>query len=207
MRKKYLLALCSLIFIFLLYWLKCQIGINFTDSFSLSHQIPFTYLQRNDVIAAPQPGTLLYDSFDENKFISNWVHLWMKEEGGASKSYDRSGLNNTRCLLIKSTSKKSWSLSHNKFIQVTQGDIFSFQGSVKLQGDNISAYLGVAFFDKNKNVIQWNYINQKTDTIGTWTKVEKLFTIPEGINYINFRLSGVGIGEFRFDDISFSKQN
>ena len=41
---------------------------------------------------------------------------------------------------------------------------------------------------------------------GEWVKVEKKFTIPDGIDYIRFRLFGAGIREYRFDDINFRKE-
>jgi hypothetical protein len=89
---------------------------------------------------------------------------------------------------------------------VQKGDIFSFEVFVKSQGDNISAYAGVAVFDENKKAISWSYIKNKVDKTGEWVKVEKKFTIPDGIDYIRFRLFGAGIGEYRFDDINFRKE-
>jgi hypothetical protein len=87
-----------------------------------------------------------------------------------------------------------------------EGDIFSFEGSVKLQGHKISGYAGVAAFDKEKQAIKWNYISEKVNVPNKWTNVKKSFIISSGIHYIKFRLTGVGIGEFHFDDIRFKKE-
>ncbi len=130
----------------------------------------------------------------------------MREEGKDTVGYDSHGIKNSRCLLVKSNSTKSWSYSHNKYVEVLEGDIFSFEGLANLQGDKISAYAGIAAFDKQKNPIKWNYISEKVDKAKKWIKIKNKFIIPNGISHIRFRLSGVGIGEFKFDDISFRKE-
>ena len=131
----------------------------------------------------------------------------MREKGKVIKEHDSYGLNNSRCLVIKSSSTKSWSCSHRKYVRVKNGDVFGFKVSVKLQGDKLKAYAGVAAFDETKHAISWNYISEKIDRDAEWVTVEKTFTIPEGITYIRFRLAGTGVGEFRFDDIYFLKKN
>ena len=86
--------------------------------------------------------------------------------------YDSHGINNSHCLLIKSNSTKSWSYSHNKYVEVSEGDVFNFEGFAKIQGDKISAYAGIAAFDKYKNPIKWNYISKKVDKTEKWIKVK-----------------------------------
>jgi hypothetical protein len=154
----------------------------------------------------PEPGIILNDSFETWTIIRKWSDLWMREKGKVTLGYDSNDINNSRCLLIKSTSIKDWSYSHNKYVEVLKGDIFSFEGFVKLDGDKISAYTGVGAFDKHKNPIKWNYISKKVDKINKWIKIKNRFIVTDGISYINFSLSGNGIGEFKFDDISFKKE-
>ena len=194
------------IFVLFGYWAKCQTGTDFSGSISLSNLTPFKYLQRNDVISVPEPGIILNDSFETRPIIRNWSDLWMRDKGKVIVGYDSHGTNNSRCLLIKSTSTKSWAYSHNKYVEVLEGDVFSFEGFAEIQGDKISAYAGIAAFDKQKNPIKWNYIIKKVDKTKKWIHVNNRFTVANGVYYICFRLSGVGIGEFRFDDISFRKE-
>ena len=94
----------------------------------------------------------------------------------------------------------------NKYVEVLKGDIFSFEGFVKLEGDKISAYTGIAAFDKHKKPIKWNHISEKVEKTNKWIKAKNRFIVPSGINYIRFRLSGVGIGDFKFDNICFRKE-
>jgi hypothetical protein len=207
MMKKYLLALFIMVAILLsLYWFKCRIGINLFDLFSLSDSVPFCYFKKNEIIAIPEPGMLLNLSFDSYNFIEKWYVLWMREKGKVTITYDSKGINNSRCLLITSKSCKSWSCSHNKLIEVQKGDVFGFEGFVSLKGKNLSAYIGVSSFDEDKKVIQWSYLGETTSATVIWVKLAKHFTIPEGISYIDFKLSGAGTGEFRFDNILFWKE-
>ena len=207
MKLKYLIGILILSIVILFgYWIKCQTSANLSESVSLSNFIPFKYLQRNDVISVPEPGIILYDSFEKRPLISNWSKLWMREEGKVTLDYDSNGINNSRCLLVKSNSTKSWVYSHNKYVEVMKGDVFSFEGFAKIQGDKISAYAGIAAFDKHKKPIKWNYISEKVGKTNKWIKVNNRFIVPKGVNYIGFRLSGVGIGEFKFDNICFRKE-
>ena len=204
--KLYILACALLILVSLSgYWLKTRIGIDFFEGSTLSKYFPFNYLVPNNVLDDPPPGIILDDSFDSFSLFGNWTDLWMREQGKVAKGYDQKGRNNSRCLVIKSSSTKSWSSSYKKYVRVKKGDVFSFKVSAKLQGDTIAGYAGIATFDEKKQAISWNYISGKIDRTDEWVTVEKTFTIPEGITYIRFKLSGTGSGETRFDDIVFEK--
>ena len=78
----------------------------------------------------------------------------MRDEGKVTLDYDSNGISNSRCLLVKSNSTKSWAYSHNKYVEVLEGDFFSFEGFAKIQGANVSAYVGIAAFDKHKRPIK-----------------------------------------------------
>jgi hypothetical protein len=90
-------------------------------------------------------------------------------------------------------------------IRVREGDVFNYKVFVKLLGDNPTAFASVTTFDADKGVISWNDFSKQTDIMDQWVPLEKTFTIPEGTIYIRLRVSGSGIGEFRFDEVSFKK--
>jgi hypothetical protein len=187
------------------YWLKSQLRIEFFEGDTLSRYFPFNYLAPHRVIKPPRSGILLHDSFDSFPLFGNWSPLWMKEQGKVTKTYDAQGIDNSRCLLIDSSSAESWSCSHKNYIQSAPGDTFSFTASVQLHGDKLSAYASVAAFDEKKKAVSWNFISEKIEKTGEWVTVEKSFTIPEGISFLMFKISGAGVGEYRFDNITFSK--
>ena len=205
--KKFLLRLIAVIALSLLiYWLKCRMGINLTGLLSL-HDLPlFRGLQREEVIVQPPPGTLLSDSFDSFGIINHWSGLWMREKGRVTLAHDSKGRDSSRCLLIRSTSDRDWSYAHNRLIQVRADEVFSFRGWAWLEGEKASAFIGVAAFDQGRRAISWNYVAEKVDQRGIWVRLERTFRIPGGIDCIQFKLSGVGAGVYRFDDIRFEKE-
>jgi len=206
--KRYFYTIISIIiFIIFGYWLKCQLGMDISNSIHPSNYIPFKYLTKNTVIDDPKPGELITESFDGSKWIlNNWSELWMAEKGKVTQEYDKNGTNNSQALLIKSKSSKSWAYTHTMFIQAKPGDNFSFEGFVKSDGKTTTAYLGVASFDVNKKIIDYSYVKKKVNKSKMWTKVNEHFKVSDGIEYIQLRLTGSGIGEFRFDDIKLIKE-
>ena len=204
--KYFIVILLVFIAILSAYWFKSHLGYSFSKNFSLSRYFPFSYLKRNYVIEDPEPGILLNDSFDSWRLFSNWTKPWMREKDSVSQHYELIGRNSSRCLVIKNRSDKSWSISHNQFVEVQNGDVYSYQVFVKLKGENPSSWVGVALLDKNQDVFSWNYGTHKTERTGMWITLKNTFIIPDGIAYIQFRLAGTGEGEFWFDDVSFIKE-
>ena len=181
-------------------------GLSLSDTYSLSDYVPFRYLKGSDVIDSPNVGILLEDSFESIWGSRKWLGLWMREKGKVKLGYDSGEVENSRCLLVKSDSKEDWSCSHNKFIEVKKGDIFSYEVSIKIRGEKISGYASVDAFDEKKKVIKWHYISVEVNKTDSWVRVGKEFTISDDITYIRFGLGGTGIGEYRFDDVCFRKE-
>ena len=205
LKKRYLLVfLIPTLFVFA-YWLKCQLGINYSNSFSISSYFPFKYLI-NDVIKSPEPGIIIEDNFDKKRFIRIWSNLWMQKNGTVTKKISLNGINGSKCLLIKNAGKGSWRYSQNKSVEVKKGDIFYFEGFVNIKGDNLSAYLSVASLDENKKLINLHFFKEKVNKTGVWIRIEKQFKISDdNIRYICLWLAGLGKGDYRFDNIIFRK--
>jgi hypothetical protein len=130
----------------------------------------------------------------------------MREEGTVVQEFADDGLNGSGCLLIKNSSTGSWSYSHKKLFEVKKGDRYYFEGIANIQGQDISAAFSVAAFDPEKKVIDWNLIKQSIVKKGDWIKVATHFDVEEdAIKFIQFRLVGKGIGDYRFDQIEFHK--
>ena len=130
----------------------------------------------------------------------------MREDGKVTKEFSASGIDGSKCLLIKNSGSGSWTYSHNKLVEVKPGDLFAFDGIVNIEGHNLSAYLSLAAFDENKKVIAWNFFKEKVNQTGAWVRVKKQIAISDDtFKYIQFRLVGTGMGEYRFDRIAFKK--
>lgn len=186
------------------YWLKCRLGINFSDHYSLSRHLPFKYIAPDAIIAHPSPGILFEDSFNSFTFFGGWARLWPRERRLVEKSYDSGGINNSRCLIIQNKSKETWSLSHNKRIRVHNGEKFSFEVAVKLEGKSPVAHAEIAAYKKKHKIISLHYITKTTSQTNEWITLKKTFIVPADISYIKFRLSGEGEGRFLFDDVRFT---
>lgn len=206
MKRKYIVVACFILIIIpTLYWIKWELGLDFSEVYSLSNYPPFSYLPRNDTIKSAGPAMLLEDSFEPFRLKNKWHGLYSEDKDNVIRGYDTNGIGNSRCLLVRSASKKEWSCSHNRYVEVKKGDVFHYSVFVRLQGEKIRASAGADTFDSNKKVIKWGYVTQKVDENGPWIRIDKTFMIDDDVNYIRFRLSGVGVGEYRFDDVKFEK--
>jgi hypothetical protein len=188
----------------LLYWLKKRSGIDIFKSFSLSHIFPFKYIPEY-VIKNPRPGDLIIQEEFEKKFwpFTVWDSLWMRETGKVIKGFDYA-MNQSRCLLITSHSTRDWSFECLFLIRVEAGDVFYYEGSAMLQGEEAGAGLGFTTYDLKKNVLEWNYGSSAVKP-GPIMRIRRQVKIKEGIRFIRFRLSGIGCGQYRFDHIRLTK--
>lgn len=206
-KSRYLLFILIPAFLFLFgYWLKCQEGTNFFDSFSIGSYFPFYHL-RNETILSPPKGIIFYEDFDKINIFSKWSDS-LKSYTSATSELSKDGFNNTQCLLIRNSDDRRWVHSHKKKIETKIGDIFYYEGLVNIKGHRLHTYFSVSTFDEDKNIINWNVFKGDVNRIGSWVKVKKKFTISNNkIKFITFRLDGFGRGEFRFDNITFRKVN
>jgi hypothetical protein len=204
--KKLLIVLISLILLFLLaYFIKSRLGINVLKSASLSKYFPFKYLQPNPIVANPQVGVLLSDTFELPFWIEReWGDLWAREAGLVESEHTTEGVYGSKCLLIKSNSAKSWAYKHFKIISVEAGDRFGYEGYIRTAGDS-KVILSVVTYNEKRKVINWNYAAKTVHAAKNWVGVINEFEIPQDIKYIQFGLSGSGIGKAWIDNVAFSK--
>ncbi len=188
------------------YWFKATVGVNIFESYSLSNYFPFKYLIK-EVIVHPQPGEIIiYESFNSKSiFKRNWWFLWMREEDKVTINYDLNGINDSRCLSIKSSSKMKWSYTYYKFVEVQKGDVFRFEGLAEIQDKDLFLAFTIASFDKDKKVLKWNSDQPGIYRNNQFEMLTKKFTVANGTRFIRFRITGSGVGTFRFDDIQFKK--
>jgi len=200
-----LFIFCSLF----VYFIKCQLDICLIQDFPLDKYPPLSLLQNRNphhIVFAPRINVdLLPNRFI---FLSNadlWENLWVEEGGMVTLSDDLKGNNNGSSLLITSRSSNNWSLSHKKMFQVNPGEIYGFSGSIKILGKGTVGAMSVVLYDVNMNIKQWDYAVEYVTGADNWQKVNREFTVPVGVKYIRFRLSGTGIGKIWYNEIQFKK--
>ena len=206
--RKYIIAFIGFVFVFLLaYYAKCQLRFNIFESISLSKEFPFKYLQANPnpVVANPQAGVLLKDTFAAPFWSErNWSELWAREKGLVEIEYPADGADGTKCLLVKSNSAKDWALRHFKMISVKAGGRFGYEGRVKTTG-NAKVILSVVTYNEDMKVMNWGYAAKTVNAAKDWVEVTNKFEIPQDVQYIRFGLSGSGGGKAWIDNVVFSK--
>jgi hypothetical protein len=118
-------------------------------------------------------------------------------------------------LVIASRSSQDWALGHKKLFQARPGEVFNFSGRVKIAAalesrprndtNKIVGALSVALYDADMQVKEWNFAMETVAGADNWRKVDRTFTVPVGVKYLRFRLSGWGVGKAWFEGISFKK--
>jgi hypothetical protein len=204
-KKVFLLIGAFCLSVLLLYFLKLQIGINILDSISISHYFPFKYLT-TDIIKTPDSGILILEDFNKRRLFRSFTDLNMSERDTVSKMRSPHGYEGTACLLVTNAGHGTWVYPHRKMVKVEKGDRFQVEGRVYLQGDELSAGLSVAVYDKDQSIIKWSMFRRRIHKSGEWVGIDEQFEIPnDTIAYVRLRLVGSGKGICRFDDVLFRK--
>ena len=151
MRKALLLVLVITITVLSGYWFKAMLGIDISEAYSLSEYFPFKYVTKDHTVH-PEPGeTIFNEPFNSKSFFErDWWFLWMRDKSRVIANYDFGGINNSRCLLIESSSKNKWSYTYRKYMEVQQGDVYSFEGFAKVMDKDLSLAFTIASFDKDR---------------------------------------------------------
>jgi hypothetical protein len=187
------------------YWVKSRLGIDLFESISASSHFPFNLLY-NNVLTVDQPGTVLYEDFEQSRIFKRW--RIEHPRGGAKVVYKfirgEPG-NSSRFLQISSNRKNHWHYKFSKYIAVSKGDLFQVKGRLHIEPDSKNAFFSITGFDADKNAIDWRMVTHKVTQKGSWINTEKLFSITdERVRYISFRLIGYQ-GVYRFDDLFLNK--
>lgn len=207
MRKFFHNVALIIVLVIGLYWAKCQLGIDILPHFKWETEFPIlNALQKREVILKPRPGAVvLRATFDEIFPNMPWAELWMRDEGMVKDKLVRPGVGGSKCLLVRSSSPKDWSLGHQHLVAVKPGEVFAYSAQVRTQGE-ASGVLGVILFDKDRNVLRWVYGSKTIHHAPEWRAVSSSFLIPGDTYYIRFRLIGEGVGDVYFDDVCFSRE-
>lgn len=182
-------------------------GINFSETISLSHYFPFNYLNGSKTIGVDQYGILLREHFDTYPLFNNWHGIYTEGKGENIKIRPSIEEKRSRCLSVINRQADTWSLSHNKFVEVNIHDNFSYDAKVRVSGKNPIANVYVDAFDNDIKIVKWGYSNAATERLDEWIQLKNKLSIDdERIKYIRLRISGSGEGYFSFDDIIFKKE-
>ena len=186
-----------------LYWGKCQLGVDLIKGFAWEdHFTLLNSLQKQQYTTKPHSGVLLSSSFDELFPYRPWGNLWAREKLLVLHDVVPGGLKGSRCLRVESTSAFDWAMYQSHTYEVVPGERFKFEGYGR--SDGMAAGMSVLFYDAGHTVINWGFARQKIEGTG-WARYEREFTVPTGVAYVRFQLTGKGAGETYFDEVRFEK--
>ncbi|MHA1558853.1 MAG: hypothetical protein ACTSXG_03510 [Alphaproteobacteria bacterium] len=232
MKKLYKIIFYFILMFLALYAIKCQLRINIFDFYSLSNKFPFKYLQSvsTHIILNPKIGVLLEDSF-EWPFLSkrNWGGLWAAENNKKATNWrineladfriDKREKQNrdkvvlkysacvgldSRCLVIKSVSAKSWAYRAFEAVAVKKGETYAYNAFILASGAT-TANIHVTTYDHALKVIKWNFARASTQPQQAFQTISHQITIPKDVRYIRFGISGSGKGNISIDRVSLKR--
>jgi hypothetical protein len=179
----------------------------FSEKYSISQYFPFKYLARSEIITIPESGFIMTDDFDFGRIFSRWHHLWAQVENGVKLNNSREGYGQTKCLTVQNNNSKAWSLSPGALIQVTKGDMISFQALVMKEFITQSISLQLRGYDETRKETAPKLARTEKEPVpGKWELLRMEMLIPEGIRFITPKIRGAGSGLFKIDNIEISKE-
>ncbi|MEI6437353.1 MAG: hypothetical protein WCO69_01230 [Candidatus Omnitrophota bacterium] len=193
----------------LFYTVKCQLGIDLIPDFRWEeHFTVLNAFQKYSMTLHPKPGeVLLRASFDEALPSMPWGGVYGADRKQLKDHFVPGGIGGTKALLVEDVAAESWVKEFHHWVAVRPGEVFGFRGSTRIPGA-ARATLSVSLYDAGRTVIDHGYgsVSSGPDKTSQWQKLENRVTVPEGVAFIRFRLSGQGPGAVYFDDVSFWRE-
>ena len=157
--------------------------------------------------AEEEPFKFFKEDFNTFEFLDiEWGPLWSRQEGKIFLEKVRNNTDHSPAILIEHYGEKDWSYKSKRVIDVVKGEIFSFEGQMKLVGTTNSAALSVILYDENKKVMNWFYAKEDVHTRNQWVKVKRSFVVPDGAHTLRFRITGEGPGEVYVDNLFMERK-
>ncbi len=191
------------------YWTKCQLGVDIIDDFSWEEHFPLmNVFQKQVPVTYPRPGAVLIQaSFDRSFALAPWIKVYSTTRKFIREQIVKGGRSEPYALMIEDFSDDFWVKEYSHWIAVNTGDRFGYSGLVRLE-DTARVYMGLTLYDENKHVIDWNSAATALSADGSaaWKELSSRLTVPGGVAFIRFRVSGEKKGRVYVDDIRFWKE-
>jgi hypothetical protein len=110
-----------------------------------------------------------------------------------------------RTMTIRANTTERWNGNFTRFVQVNAGEHYQYSIRVRMTGAASYARASLITYDANRKALSWSNFTAKVVGHDEWLDLRRNFTIPAEVQYIKFRLTGAGIGEYRFDDFVLNK--
>jgi hypothetical protein len=196
------ILVCGLFF----YWAKCQMRVGIFPYLTWEQWIPaLNALQAREPVLNPQEGeTILHTTFDEGFFKKPKMDVWAAKKKSVKFDRVKAGLEGTWCLRVRSASGEGWSVQQHPLVEVRPGEVFVYDGFARTTGSVLPS-MNVILYDTDQKALDWWFAGQDVQS-QPWKHLHREFSVPEGVRYIRFRVSGTGTGESYFDDLTFTRK-
>jgi hypothetical protein len=186
------------------YWLKNFLGLNIFGELSLSRYPVFSALDSQVINSQPFPELVIADSFDETGPLASLKREWKFHGSTVEMGPDPNNPSN-RTMTIRANTSERWSGNFTRFVQVNAGEHYQYSIRVRMNGAASYARASLISYDTDRKALSWSNFTARVVGHDEWLDVRRNFTIPVGVQYIRFRITGAGIGEYRFDDFVLNK--
>jgi len=196
------ILVCGLFF----YWAKCQMRVSIFPYLSWERWIPaLNALQAHEPVVSPHEGeTILHVTFDEGFFKKPKLDVWVAKENSVEFDRVKAGLGGTWCLRVRSASQEAWSVEQHPLVEVRPGEVFVYDGFARTTGPILPS-MNVILYDKDQKPLHWWFAGEDVQS-RPWKHLHREFSVPEGVRYLRFRISGIRTGECYFDDLTFTRK-
>ena len=186
------------------YWLKNFLGMNIFSELSLSRYPIFSTLDSQVINNQPFPGVVMADFFDETGPLASLKREW-RFHGSAVEMAPEPNNPSDRTMTIRANTTERWNGHFTRFLQVSTGEHYQYSIRVKMTGEDSYVRASLITYDANRKALSWSNFTARVAGHDEWLDLQRNFIIPAEIHYIRFRITGAGIGEYRFDDFVLNK--
>ena len=205
MSKKIVAVVTTAVLIsFSAYWLKNFLGMNIFSELSLSRHPVFSTLDSQVINNQRLPGMVTADSFDEAGPLASLKREWRFHGSTVEMAPDPNNPSN-RTMTIRANTTERWNGNFTRFLQVSAGEHYQYSILVRMTGEDSYARSSLITYDANRKALSWSNFTARVARHDEWLNLQRNFTIPAEVHYIKFRITGAGIGEYRFDDFVLNK--
>ena len=205
MSRKFVALMVTAFLIFLsAYWLKNLWGLNIFSEFSLSRYPIFAALNSQVIDNQPFPGPVIADSFDDKSLLASLKRQWRFYGSAIEMAADAKNPSNDT-MTIRAKTAERWNGNLTQYVQVNTGEHYQYSIRVKMTGATSYVRASLITYDANRKALSWSNFKTRVVERNKWLNLQRNFAIPAGVHYIKFRITGAGIGEYRFDDFVLNK--
>lgn len=136
-----------------------------------------------------------------------WPLKWSRTTGAIEAVHDEQEKHRGKASLkVVHTGDKDWAVSQNRLLPVKAGEVYDFNGWIKVE-KSANAQFSLIARDADNKTIDWTFSALNTRGTHNWQYMRRRFVVPPGVATMEFRFVGDGPGTVWFDDVQWRYLN